>query len=452
MYRHNSKVRSFPPGSSPPDSPPSGDPGQDLGSGNPDTPRQRSARLTAFIAGGVVIAVAAGGVVLVPHWTQAAKSPSKAAAPSVSSVAVQRTDLSDSVSMDGTLGHGSSRNISSTSDGTVTWLPAVGATVSRGHQLYRVDNRPAVVFYGSTPLYRRLDTVGMVGPDVRVVADNLRALGYDIGAQPPVGTLVTLSQADASDEAAADTTPDVPQESEGSKASSGSPSPTAPTATESSVPQRVQPGDSVLTQGLKAAIGRWQRAARVPETSVLEPGDAIVTTGAVRVDQLKVKSGDAASGELLSVTGTGKRVTVQASEDDSSAVRKGNTVEVTLPDGTTVPGRISAVGTVIRPGSEEGGDAGSDPTRTITVVLDEGKQSAAVRGVDSAPVQVRFTGRTAKDVLVVPVGALLALSEGGYGVQLRDGKLIKVTTGLFAKGLVEISGSVKAGTKVVTTS
>lgn len=110
------------------------------------------------------------------------------------------------------------------------------------------------------------------------------------------------------------------------------------------------------------------------------------------------------------------------------------------------------IGTMIRSGSGDGGDAGSDPTRTITVVLDEGRQGAAVRGVDSAPVQVRFTGRTNKDVLVVPVGALLALSEGGYAVQLRNGKLIKVTTGLFAKGLVEISGSVTAGTRVVTTS
>ncbi|MGW1506724.1 hypothetical protein ACWCQW_51440 [Streptomyces mirabilis] len=102
--------------------------------------------------------------------------------------------------MDGTLDYGSPRTISSPSTGTVTWLPAIGAIIKRGHQLYRVDNRPAVVFYGATPLYRRLDTVGMVGPDVRVVADNLRAVGYDIGAQPQVGTLVTPSRADAAQE------------------------------------------------------------------------------------------------------------------------------------------------------------------------------------------------------------------------------------------------------------
>ncbi|MGW1506723.1 hypothetical protein ACWCQW_51435 [Streptomyces mirabilis] len=90
MSRHTLRVRSSLHGSCRP-----GDPGQESGSADPDAARQRSARRTAVIAGGVVIAVAAGGLVLIPHWTQAARSPSKAATPSVSSAVVQRTDLSD---------------------------------------------------------------------------------------------------------------------------------------------------------------------------------------------------------------------------------------------------------------------------------------------------------------------------------------------------------------------
>jgi hypothetical protein len=66
---------------------------------------------------------------------------------------------------------------------------------------------------------------------------------------------------------------------------------------------------------------------------------------------------------------------------------------------------------------------------------------------------VAFTSESRKGVLAVPVGALLALSEGGYAVQLPGGRLIAVRTGMFAKGLVEVSGTgVAAGTKVVTTS
>ncbi|WDV34195.1 hypothetical protein OIM90_32185 [Streptomyces sp. AD16] len=53
--------------------------------------------------------------------------------------------------MEGTLGYDSVRSIRGTDEGVVTWLPKQGATVARGEQLYRVDERPTVVFFGSTP-------------------------------------------------------------------------------------------------------------------------------------------------------------------------------------------------------------------------------------------------------------------------------------------------------------
>jgi hypothetical protein len=46
-------------------------------------------------------------------------------------------------------------------------------------------------------------------------------------------------------------------------------------------------------------------------------------------------------------------------------------------------------------------------------------------------------------VLTVPVAALLALAEGGYGVQVVTGtatRIVAVRTGLFAAGRVEVSG------------
>jgi membrane fusion protein, multidrug efflux system len=49
-----------------------------------------------------------------------------------------------------------------------------------------------------------------------------------------------------------------------------------------------------------------------------------------------------------------------------------------------------------------------------------------------------------KDVLTVPVGALLALAEGGYGLEVVEGsttRIVAVETGLFADGKVEVSGS-----------
>ena len=59
-----------------------------------------------------------------------------------------------------------------------------------------------------------------------------------------------------------------------------------------------------------------------------------------------------------------------------------------------------------------------------------------------------------RDVLAVPVSALLALAGGGYGVEVVAPSgahhLVGVTTGLFAGGQVQVSGAgITAGTKVV---
>jgi multidrug efflux system membrane fusion protein len=46
-------------------------------------------------------------------------------------------------------------------------------------------------------------------------------------------------------------------------------------------------------------------------------------------------------------------------------------------------------------------------------------------------------------VLAVPVGALLALAEGGYGLEVVRGgtsAVVAVDTGMFADGKVEVSG------------
>jgi hypothetical protein len=76
--------------------------------------------------------------------------------------------------------------------------------------------------------------------------------------------------------------------------------------------------------------------------------------------------------------------------------------------------------------------------------------------LDQAPVQVAITTATVADVLAVPVNALLALSGGGYAVEVADPDgthhLVAVTLGIFddAAGLVQVSGSgLTAGQHVV---
>jgi hypothetical protein len=75
----------------------------------------------------------------------------------------------------------------------------------------------------------------------------------------------------------------------------------------------------------------------------------------------------------------------------------------------------------------------------VTITLDKHVKGA---GLDQASVSVNFAKARARNVLSVPVTALLATAGGGYAVQQAAAphRLIPVTTGLFAAGYVEISG------------
>jgi hypothetical protein len=58
-------------------------------------------------------------------------------------------------------------------------------------------------------------------------------------------------------------------------------------------------------------------------------------------------------------------------------------------------------------------------------------------------VDVTFTAARREDVLTVPIVSLVALREGGFGVEVVDGattRYVAVEAGLFSGGRVEISG------------
>ena len=398
---------------------------------SPEPPaRRRVVRRVGWYAGAVVVVavLAVAGI----GWAGRNSAPGK---PADQRIAVQTAelvtmDMSTTQSLTGTLGYGTPRSLKGGRDGIVTWLPAPGKSVKRGQQLYRVDDQPVPLFYGGIPLFRTLAERNTVGRDVRVVADNLTALGYSIGQQPGSGDKVPQTVA----------------------AAAPTPAPSSPPATPATTTRwvTVHRGEGVLTATLQAAIKRWQADLQLPVTGKIGPGDVAVQTGAVRVDSVAVQPGDGADGALMSLTPTAKVVTVLAGLVDAGAVEQGDRVTVRLPDDKPVAGRVVAVGTALKtPDGDTGGpDAG--PKLTVTVTIDK---PATVAKLDSADVQVDFAAETHKGVLVAPVGALLALSEGGYAVQVEGGALVAVETGIFAKGLVEITGDgLAAGTRVVTTS
>jgi multidrug efflux pump subunit AcrA (membrane-fusion protein) len=88
----------------------------------------------------------------------------------------------------------------------------------------------------------------------------------------------------------------------------------------------------------------------------------------------------------------------------------------------------------------------------VEVSLDHPK---AAGSLNQAPVEVTITTGSVSNALVVPVDALLAQGNGGYAVEVigSGGRhhLVTVTPGVFddAAGLVQVSGNLAAGQKVV---
>jgi len=187
------------------------------------------------------------------------------------------------------------------------------------------------------------------------------------------------------------------------------------------------------------ALKRWQKDLGLSGPGVLRPGQAVVLAGPGRVSTITAQPGDPADGPLFSVTSTTRVVSMPMSPADAAALHAGLRVTITLPDGKAAPGKVTTIGQAVT--------AGDSPQQVVTVTPDR-----PVTAFDAAPVQVRFTTITRKGVLAVPVGALVALREGGYAVQRPDGSLIAAATGLFAGGMVQVSGpDLAEGTTVVTT-
>jgi hypothetical protein len=141
------------------------------------------------------------------------------------------------------------------------------------------------------------------------------------------------------------------------------------------------------------------------------------------------------------LTGTSETPSVSVSLTvGGPAVRPGDPVLVTMPDGsTTVPGTVASVGRVATAASAAAQGGGS-PSAAIPLTITIGRVPA---GLDQAPVQVTITEQQHRGVLAVPVTALLVMPGGGYAVRaaVPPRRLIPVSLGLFddSTGLVEVA-------------
>jgi Putative peptidoglycan binding domain len=212
-------------------------------------------------------------------------------------------------------------------------------------------------------------------------------------------------------------------------------------------------GDA-FTAATEAALRAFQAAHGLPVTGELLLGAVVFQPGAVRVTSVTPTRGaPVTAGPVLGVTSTKRVVTIALDASSQTSVKVGDPVDITLPDNSTTPGRVTYVGTVATTPSGDNGNSSSTPTIEVRVTPTHPAQTGRL---DQAPVDVSITTDTRQGVLVAPVDALLALASGGYAVEAvaADGthRLVPVQLGLFddSQGLVEVQGAgIHAGLRVV---
>jgi len=340
-----------------------------------------------------------GAAVAVGTSVSTAATPSAAPSPSRSTAKVIRTDLTAEERLDGTLGYGRARQLPAQRSGIVTALASEGQNLERGASLFTVDGiRAAILMYGAQPMWRDLGAGVSAGSDIEQLGQNLAAMGY--------------------------------------AATGFSPS-------------------SHWTVELTAAVKAWQESLGLPETGRVVLGDVVFASGAVRIAGVNVALGAtiAPGISIYAVTDTTPIVSVELPVSKQGRISVGQAVEVELPDATTASGTIRDLGTVAHTSGDPADAQGQgSPKATLTVIVDLSQPKAAGR-FDQAPVVVRVVTLTHRDVLAVPVTALLARPEGGYEVERispEGTELVAVDLGLFAGPSVEVSGNgLAAGDEVV---
>ncbi|MQA98000.1 MAG: hypothetical protein GEV11_26565 [Streptosporangiales bacterium] len=340
-----------------------------------------------------IVLVATGGGAAYAVYSGVNEPAPKASAGPAATEQIRRGDVVQRTTATGTLGYADSFDLTAARSGTVTYVPTEGATVKRGQTLYGVDRTPVTLMYGKVPLYRTLSEGVTDGPDVRQLESNLRALGHGDG--------LTV--------------------------------------------------DEEFTAATAAAVEAWQEDRGLTETGRVDAAQVVFRPAAVRVADAALQTGERAGpgAKALTLTSTRRIVLVPLDVADQRLAKKGGKVQVELPAGDTVDGVIIEVGTVATaPRSESGssgagsdGGATEDPTVDVEVELTDPDDAG---GLDQAPVSVHLESERAENVLSVPVGALLALREGGYGVEVAEAggaRIVAVETGLFGDGRVEITGA-----------
>jgi hypothetical protein len=389
-------------------------------------------------------------------WTAGRRiqSPAEAAArtapptPSPILVPVEKRVLTSDVVTRGTARYGLPQSISlapsalKSGVGAITTLPVRGDQFEEGDVLLTVSARPVFVLQGDIPVYRDLFP-GLTGEDVRQLESALKRLRFDPGPVDGVfDEQTTAAVADwyslggyapftATTEHFAElrTLENELAIALQEKAAAQNDLTQADANDSENAAQREVEWLTFLVDRLTKEVeaARHRAKSSVPMDEIV-----FVPTFPVRVEQISVKVGNAATGPILGVTNNQLAVDSSLPLAEAPLVKPGMAVAIDEP-----ALGLQATGIVSRVADTPGTDGVDGYHVYFEVLVDE--TPVSLEGVSlRLTIPVESTGGA---VTVVPVSALFLAADGTSRVQVENNgklELIEVKPGLSADGFVEV--------------
>ena len=196
--------------------------------------------------------------------------------------------------------------------------------------------------------------------------------------------------------------------------------------------------DGEFDSDTRRAVLDWQEATLQPETGKVTRAEMVFSPEPVRI------AGELRLGEVfeqLELTAWEPTVTVEVANRDRQLLEVGTPVTIEFGDGTTVDGTVSEQVSVPQEDGTTKARSTIEPDGSVP-----GETGSVTIGVDAT---------LASDVMIVPVGALLALAEGGYAVEVAGTggaggtEMVAVELGEILDGMAEITGAVEVGDTVL---
>jgi hypothetical protein len=403
----------------------------------------------------------------------------------------------------------------------VTKAPVAGTKVKEGDVLMTVNGRPVLALSGSAPMYRALGP-GASGDDVTQLQKALRRIGFDPGSisgtyrqgtaaavtdwytskgydaqQPSAADQQQLGQLQQAVSAAQETLLTTDADGPAGHGTAGTDTGHETDASTSVEHSTSTPGpDSGTGSNSAAGTGTDAQVRKIQIKSAhksLDMANAALSTFQdsygtkipagevvffpklpVRLDKVTVKTGDAPSGQIGTVTSSDLVVQTVVPGSDAKLLRHGMAVEVTTADGSKAAGTVDAIGAEAASATATDnaeGSAGTGSGSTDAASAGAGSTGAEAPGGSgagasgsnlAAPVQMLISlpdpgplagqadasvkvtievGASDGKVLTVPLAAIRTSSDGQARVQVRRGGAVsdvQVTVGLSAAGLVEV--------------